>query len=150
LDRKETVNPIFVRRLTEADLAAVAQIHADAFPRQKHSAQWVECNARALPRMRYYVAESEARIRGFVLWTEKSGFRDKVVLELEQIAVAPSEQRRGIGEALIRKSLPDIAAQLAERGAALNAVVVSTRADNQAQRLYRNALGAEVEATVRG
>ena len=142
------MNPILVRRLTEADLAAVAQIHAAAFPRQTRSAQWVGCNAHAFPRMRYYVAESEERIRGFVLWTEKSGFRDKVVLELEQIAVDPSEQGRGVGEALIRKSLPDIAVQLAERGAALNAVVVSTRIDNQAQRLYRNALGAEVEATI--
>ena len=148
MDRKETVNPIVVRPLTEADLAAVAQIHAHAFPRQKHSAEWVECNARALPRMRYYVAESEEGVQGFVLWTEKSGFRDNVVLELEQIAVAPSEQRRGIGEALIRKSLPDIAIQLAERGAALNAVLVSTRTDNQAQRLYRKALGAEVAATI--
>jgi ribosomal protein S18 acetylase RimI-like enzyme len=67
---------------------------------------------------------------------------------LEQIAVAPSEQRQGIGEALIRQSLPDVAVQLAERGATLNAVLVSTRTDNQAQRLYRKALGAEVEATI--
>src|SRR5712691_1740056 len=72
----------------------------------------------------------------------------QVVLELEQIAVAPLEQGRGLGEALIRKSLPDIAVQLAERGATLDAVLISTRTDNRAQRLYRKALGAEVGATI--
>lgn len=142
------MQPILVRRMTQDDLAAVAEIHSQSFPRQKRSAEWIDCNIRAFPRIRSYVAESGKRIRGFILWTEKSGFRDRVVLELEQIAVAPSERKQGIGEALIRRSLPDIAGQLAERGATLHAVVVSTRTDNEAQGLYRKSLGAEVEAMI--
>jgi ribosomal protein S18 acetylase RimI-like enzyme len=88
------------------------------------------------------------RLRGFIPWTEKSGFRDDVVLELEQIAVAAPYRKRGIGEAFIAQSLPDVVEQLAGRSATIRAVVVSTRAGNDAQRLYRKTLGAEIEASV--
>jgi ribosomal protein S18 acetylase RimI-like enzyme len=139
---------VLIRRLTEKDVPKVAAIHAEAFPRQGRSMEWIQSNARAFPRMRYYVAELDGELRGFVLWTEKSGFRQHVVLELEQIAVAARHQKQGIGESLIVKSLPDVAAQLTNRGATLKAVFVSTRTDNNAQRLYRKTLGAEVEATL--
>lgn len=98
--------------------------------------------------MRYYVAELGGRVCGFILWTEKSGFRTQVVLELEQIAVDVTSRKQGVGSALINTSLPDVISHLAERGAKLSAVLVTTRADNQAQRLYRRILGAEVEAVV--
>jgi ribosomal protein S18 acetylase RimI-like enzyme len=137
-----------IRPCSEADLDAIADIHAQAFTRQGHSREWITCNARAYPRMRFYVAELEGEVCGFILWTEKSGFRDDVVLELEQIAVAAAYRRRGIGEALVVQSLPDVAKQLAARSAMVKAVVVSTRADNDAQRLYRKTLGAEIEASV--
>jgi ribosomal protein S18 acetylase RimI-like enzyme len=98
--------------------------------------------------MRYYVAEVGSRISGFVLWTEKSGLRTEVVLELEQIAVATRFRKQGVGTALIIESLPEVAKELATRGATLKHVLVTTRADNDAQRLYRRTLGAEVEATL--
>lgn len=79
--------------------------------------------------MRLYVAEFQSGVRGLILWTEQSGFRQDVVLELEQVAVAAAYRKRGIGEALVVQSLPDVA-------------------DNDAQRLYRKALGAEIEAKV--
>ncbi|HZO03006.1 MAG TPA: GNAT family N-acetyltransferase [Burkholderiales bacterium] len=135
-----------VRPYAHADLDAAAGIHAEAFARQQHSTEWIASNARAHPRVRLYVAELDAAVRGFILWTERSGFRSEVVLELEQIAVAAKYRRLGIGEALIRGSLPDVANQLAGRSANLKAVIVSTRADSAAQRLYRKTLGAEVEA----
>jgi ribosomal protein S18 acetylase RimI-like enzyme len=138
-----------VRAFTDADLEAAAAIHAAAFTRQGQSREWISCNAKAFPRSRIYVALLDAMPCGYVLWTEKSGFREAVVLELEQIAVAEAFRKRGVGEALIARSLPDVAAQLAKRGASLKAVIVSTRADNAAQRLYRKVLGAEVEATLR-
>jgi ribosomal protein S18 acetylase RimI-like enzyme len=137
-----------IRPFAEPDLDALADIHAEAFTRQRHSREWITCNARAYPRMRLFVAELEGAVRGFVLWTEKSGFRDRVVLELEQIAVAAAYRRRGLGAALVRESLPQVATGLAARGAAIDTVVVSTRADNDAQRLYRKTLGAEIEATL--
>lgn len=79
--------------------------------------------------MRRHVAEFQSGVRGFILWTEQSGFRQDVVLELEQVAVAAAYRKRGIGEALVVQSPPDVA-------------------DNDAQRLYRKALGAEIEAKV--
>jgi len=63
-------------------------------------------------------------------------------LELEQIAVLPQHRGQGVGRALIQQSLP-----MAE--AALKHVMVTTRADNQAQSLYRQTLGVEVEAVIR-
>ena len=88
-----------IRAYRESALDAVAAIHSIAYPKT-----------------RMYVAESDAGVIGFAMWTEKSGFCAQAVLELEQIAVA--------------------------------AVVVTTRADNAAQKLYRKTLGAEVEATI--
>ena len=74
----------------------------------------------------------------------KERFRAQAVLELEQIAVTPEHRRRGIAEALIRRSLSEVEKHLET----LKAVVVTTRADNAAQKLYRKTLGAEVEATI--
>ena len=137
-----------VHAYREADLDAVAAIHGASFPRQLHSREWIAANARAYPKTRVYVAESGGRVVGFVMWSEKSGFRAQAVLELAQIAVAPEHRRQGIAEALIRRSLPEVEKELAARSATLKAVFVSTRADNAAQALYRKTLGAEVEATI--
>jgi ribosomal protein S18 acetylase RimI-like enzyme len=137
-----------IRLFSQADTAAIAQIHAESFPRQRHSEEWIAANARAYPRARLYVASVDGGLRGYILWTEKSGFRPEVVLELEQIAVALVHRNRGIGEALIRQSLPLVAGELAMRSASVKAVLVSTRADNAAQRLYQKTLGAEIEATL--
>ena len=138
-----------IRTLDRADIKAVAQVHAAAFPRQRDSIAWISCNASAYPRMRYFIAEVDGTICGFVLWTEKSGFRDNVVIELEQIAVAPFVQRQGIGKALIVQSLALISEHLVECGRKLSAVMVTTRADNvSAHRLYSRALGAKAVATI--
>ncbi|MBW3569977.1 MAG: GNAT family N-acetyltransferase [Gemmatimonadetes bacterium] len=137
-----------IRPLLQPDLSAVAEIHARTFPRQRHSREWIECNWRAFPRMQYFVAAENEQALGFIHWSQKSGFREQVVLELEQIGVHPAHQGRGIGERLIRESLPQVVEHLRARGAQLKHVLVTTRADNQAQRLYRRCLGAEVEATL--
>jgi ribosomal protein S18 acetylase RimI-like enzyme len=141
---------MLIRPLTKIkyDIAAVAAVQAQAFPRQLNSLEWITCNAQAYPRMRYFVAVVEDDVVGYVLWTEKSGFRKDVVLELEQIAVLPAHQRQGIAEELIRQSLPHVTAQLEARGSTLNTIIVTTRTDNAAQRLYARVLGAEVEATI--
>lgn len=139
-----------IRPFADADLDAVARIHAAAFPRQRRSAEWVACKARAQPLVRIYVAAFHGGIGGYAIWAEKSGFRDRAVVELEQVAVDAERRRKGVGTALIRASLADLGARLADRGARLGAVVVTTRADNAAQSLYRRILGAEVEATIAG
>lgn len=143
---------MLIRPLTKIkhDIASVASVHSRAFPKQQNSLDWITCNAQAYPRMRYYVAVVEGGVCGFILWTEKNGFRHDVVLELEQIAVLPEHQRKGIGEALIRQSLPHLTTQLEARGSTLGAIIVTTRADNSAQRLYAKVLGAKVEAAIPG
>lgn len=138
-----------IRAFLPDDLPAVARIHAEAFPRQHRSEEWIACNVRAFPRCRYFVAEVGGRIAGYVLWTERSGFRAEVVLELEQIAVARDVRRHGVGAALICTSLRNVVQDLHSRGSSLRSVMVTTRSDNEAQRLYRRVLGAEIEATLK-
>lgn len=139
-----------IRPFADADLDAAAEVHAQTFPRQQASRARLACSARAFPRMQIFVPEAAGRVIGYALWTHRAGFRAEAVLELEQIAVAPAHQARGVGEALIRQSLAAGVEQRAERGARLKSVLVTTRADNAAQRLYRRVLGAEVEATITG
>lgn len=139
---------INIRQMTVKDIDEVANIHRAAFARQHRSKEWISANFAAFPRMQYYVATMSDVIYGFIHWTQKSGFRNEVVLELEQIAVAPEYQGKGLGGALIDESLPLVRHQLAERGAFLKHIIVTTRADNQAQQLYRKTLGVEVEATI--
>ena len=135
--------------MTSLDIKDVIAVHQAAFPRQMHSAEWIQCNLNAFPRMQYFVyVNNEGSIVGFIHWTQKSGFRQDVVLELEQIAVHPKYQNCGIGEQLIVHSIPLVQSQVSERGAKLKHIVVTTRVDNHAQRLYRKILGAEIEATI--
>jgi ribosomal protein S18 acetylase RimI-like enzyme len=98
--------------------------------------------------MRYYVSESEGNISGYILWVEKSGFRAQVVLELEQVAVRAQFRNQGVGAALIGVSLIEVSSSIASRGAELATVLVTTRTDNEAQRLYSKILGAKVVAII--
>ncbi|WP_211091879.1 GNAT family N-acetyltransferase [Vibrio agarilyticus] len=134
--------------MAAADLTKVAQIHAQAFVRQGHSQEWIECLFNGFPHHLIYVAERENALMGFIVWSQRSGFRQEVVLELEQLAVAQEYQRQGVARQLITASLPLIKVQLAKREASLKHVIVNTRVDNFAQQLYRDALGAEIAATI--
>ena len=95
-----------------------------------------------------YVAIKNETIAGYIVWSQKSGFRPEDVVELEQIAVLHSLQGKGIGKILIEQSLHQVRERLYENGSALKHVIVTTRADNHAQTLYKQVLGAEVEATI--
>lgn len=137
-----------VRRLKEGDIQSVATVHREAFTRHHESEQWVRCNFDAYPRIQLFVAPAEGRIRGFVMWTQRSGFREKSVLELEQIAVHPDYQGRGIGTRLIEDSLPVVEEWLADRNSSISTIIVGTRTDNEAQRLYKKTLDAEPAAII--
>ncbi len=139
---------VIIRKMTIDDLETVAKIHQAAFPRQLNSRDWIACNFEAYPRMQFFVAVQDGQIQGFIHWTQKSGFRADVVLELEQIGVHPDKQGRGLGTLLIKKSLPMVKEQISDRGASLKHIIVTTRADNKAQRLYRKTLKVEIEATI--
>jgi ribosomal protein S18 acetylase RimI-like enzyme len=137
-----------IRKMTDADINSVAEIHRQTFPRQGSSEKWIECNFRAYPRMQYFVAEDDSGIVGFIHWTQKSGFRREVVLELEQIGVLPQRQAQGIGRRLIEQSIPMVREQLNEHGATIKHFMVTTRSDNYAQKLYHKTLSARVECII--
>lgn len=139
---------IKIRAMLPADLSATAVVHRSAFARQKLSIEWLTATLNAHPRFLCYLAEEQGKVVGYILWAQKSGFRDQVVLELDQIAVLPDLRGQGVGRALIDQSLPMVKAALAQQGSTLKHIVVSTRADNHAQRLYRDAFGAAVVATI--
>jgi len=80
----------------------------------------------------------------------KVASRKEAIVELEQIAVLPAFHGKGIGTALIQRSLPVVAAQIAERGARIKHLLVNTRADNHAQQLYKKTMGAVPAATISG
>ncbi|ANU36139.1 GNAT family N-acetyltransferase [Vibrio scophthalmi] len=134
--------------MEQSDLTAAAEIYQATFVRQSHSLEWLQCNLNAFPRYMMFVAQSDNEILGFITWTQKSGFRREVVLELELLAVKPNCQGKGVGKKLIVDSLPLVKTLLASKDAILKHVLVTTRADNYAQELYKNALGAEIEATI--
>lgn len=138
-----------IRAFRKGDLAPAAVVHKAAFARQTMSYEWIECNANAYPKSQIFVAETvDGSIVGYIHWCQKSGFRPEVILELEQLAVHPEHQAKGIGTRLIMESLPQVHQQLQSRGAGLKHIVVTTRADNLAQELYKKTLRAEVEATI--
>ena len=137
-----------IRLAEEKDVENIAKVHSEVFSRQTNSHEWISCNFRAFPRIRYFVAELETEIVGYIQWTEKSGFRKEVVIELEQIAVLPSKQGKKIGTALIKQSLPLIKESLAKRQAHIKHILVTTRADNHAQQLYAKILNAKVETRI--
>ncbi len=132
----------------KGDLNKVAAIHAGAFPRQKQSKEWLSCTLKASPRTLCFVIEQNNLIEGYIIWAQKSGFRPEVVIELEQVAISPSQQNKGLGQYLIEQSLSQVKEQLSALDSSLKHILVSTRADNHAQSIYRKVLGAEVEATI--
>lgn len=143
-------NSLIIRPLQHQDLESAAEVHRLAFVRQTRSLDWLRSNLNAQPKTVCYAAMLEDQCVGYIIWTQKAGFRPEVVLELEQIAVRPDQQGKGTGAALITNTLPAVVSLLAEQGSTLKHIMVTTRADNHAQALYKRLLGAEVEATLSG
>jgi len=138
-----------VRRATPSDIAAVAAIHREAFPRQRDSETWVSATLAAAPRMVAFVAEHQSsEIVGYIFWAQKSGIRPSAVLELDQIAVRAEFRGLGFGKRLITESLSVLKSELRSNHQSVKSILVSTRAENQAQQLYANVLGAKIVATI--
>ncbi|MCV6590304.1 MAG: GNAT family N-acetyltransferase [Marinobacterium sp.] len=132
----------------EEHLNTAAQVHRLAFPRQYDSRQWLASSLAAGPRIMPFVLLLRGQVEGYIIWAQKSGFRSETVLELEQIAIHPGYRHQGLGAQLIRQSLPMVREQLDRQQSELKHIMVTTRADNRAQKLYRRVLGAKVEATL--
>ncbi|RMF32288.1 MAG: GNAT family N-acetyltransferase [Candidatus Nitrosothermus koennekii] len=109
--------------------------------------EWIRLKYLGYPANRYYVIEDN-EIKGYILWIELGGFRKDAVIELEQIAITPKEQGKGLGSRLIKESLKDVIKELEIRGSRLKLVKVTTGTENQAQRLYKKALNAKPVAVI--
>ena len=134
----------------EDDIAAVAKVHSEQFPRQMESVKWISCNFAAFPRILMFVARDEKdNIIGYIQWIQKSGFRQQSVIELEQIAVLKSQQCKGIGSLLIKKSLKYIKEYLTDTNSNLKAILMTTRIDNSAKSLYERVLKAKEIAVIK-
>jgi ribosomal protein S18 acetylase RimI-like enzyme len=139
------------RLATEADLPRLAELGAAAFsglrPAER-GLRWIRTSWAASDRFEYWVIESHGRVAGYILWAERGGFREKAVLELEQITVDSSLRNRGLATRLVRNSLEGVKARLADRGAELKLVEVTTGTHQSAMGFYRQALGAEPVAVI--
>jgi len=143
---------IEIVRAEKSDLEKMAQIASESFSglkELKDAKTWLECNFSAYPRMQYFVALVDGEISGYILWTERGGFRKESVFELEQIAVDQKFRGKGVATKIIEDSFLEIKKYVENRGAVLKAVEVTTGVDNQAQRLYTKTMGAKVECVVK-
>ncbi len=141
-----------IKELEKHEIQKVVEIASQSFSGLKDqikALKWVECNFNAHPRMQYFVAKSENKILGYILWVEKGGFRQESVWELEQIAIKPEFRGQGIGTKLIIESLEKIKKYLKKRNSKLKLVELTTGTENKAQELYKRTLGAEVEAIIK-
>ena len=137
-----------VKIAAEDNLDEISDVHKNVFHRQTRSREWLACTINAFPRSLCFVVRKNSKVCGYIIWAQKSGFRPQVVLELEQIAIHTNYQNMGIGQTLIKNSLEQVKQLLLAEGSKVKHIIVTTRADNYAQNIYRKVLGAEVEATI--
>jgi len=138
-----------IRRATPFDIPALATTHREVFPRQRDSEAWVSATLAATPRMFAFVAEvASSRVVGYAFWAQKSGIRASAVLELDQIAVLTEFRGKGFARHLIKESLAIVKSDLLSNHQVVKSILVSTRADNRAQRLYSDVLGVRIVATI--
>ena len=145
--------PVLVRPARETDLVEIATIASESFSGMRPveaGERWVRACWAARPRMRYWVAEQLGAPAAYILWIEKGGFRQDAVVELEQIAVRPSQRNRGLGAELVRKSFDQLTHEIEADGRHVKVVEVTTGTEQGAVEFYRRTLGAEVVATVPG
>lgn len=141
---------ITVRKATLRDVPSMADIHAEAFARQRDSEAWISATLSAAPRFYGYVAQAGAEVVGYIFWAQKSGIRPDAVLELDQIAVGKKHRAMGYAAQLIQTSAQLVEDELASHGQKVKAIWVSTRADNPAQHLYSKTLGVQAVAHIEG
>ncbi|GBD33780.1 hypothetical protein HRbin34_00071 [bacterium HR34] len=141
---------MIIRKMKEDDIENVAKIYLECFHGMNDIdivKEWIRLKYLGYPANRYYVID-DGRIKGYILWVELGGFRKDAVIELEQIAVTPKEQGKGLGSKLIKESLKDIIKKLEIRGSRLKLVKVTTGIENQAQKLYKKTLNAKPVAVI--
>jgi GNAT superfamily N-acetyltransferase len=141
---------VTVRAAERTDIAAIAQVYQACFPHEKNHAKWIEASFNAYPRGVYYVVEVEGQVHGYILWCVKNGFREKSIIELEQIGIHPDAAGKGLGKQLIMESLAPFIAHVRRQGCGVGAVMVTTSEGNFAEKLYQSTLGVSRAAVISG
>lgn len=134
---------ITVRRAHEGDLATIAELNSIAFSgnRDALSAKpWIDSRF-ADPTFRMWVGELDGKVAGYITWQIQGGWhREEPVIELEQTAVFKHMQGKGVGHALIQRTIPDIVGWVRETNERVREhvfITVWALVDNPANSLYR-------------
>jgi ribosomal protein S18 acetylase RimI-like enzyme len=144
---------LMIKPAYQKDLSAIAKINLACFhgcANLKESQKWVFCNFRAWPRFQYFIIKEKNKTIGYILWYFKGGWRQKSVLELEQIAIDPNCQGQGFGIRLIQESLNQLMKYLKKEKRKLKAILVTTGTEQKAKELYEKTLKAKPTAKIKG
>jgi len=137
--------------MREEDINQVARIYLQCFKGMqefKLAKKWITLRHSSFPASQFFIVTFNKKILGYIQWVELGGFRKNAVLELEQIAVSPEQQGKGIGEKLVKESLKQISSYLRNRKSSIKLIKVTTGTTNEAQRFYRRVLKAKPVAVI--
>ncbi|NQY20083.1 MAG: GNAT family N-acetyltransferase [Campylobacteraceae bacterium] len=135
--------------MKKSDLKSASLVHKENFTRQNFSYEYLECSFNSYPKSLIYIVEDNENIIAYIIWTQKSGFRKEVVLELEQIAVLKNKQANNVGTELIISSLKLVKNVLLKTQSRIKHIIVSTRDDNYVKKLYKKVLNVKVETVIK-
>ena len=139
-----------IGKAKKEDVESIAGIYKACFPKELNHKLWVESSFGSYPRGVYYVISIEGQICGYILWCVKNGFRDKTIIELEQIGIHPSSSGKGLGRTLIEVTLNKFKEHLSRLGHNVGAIIVTTSEGNFAEKLYQSTLGVSRAALITG
>lgn len=139
---------ILIQNAQKGDLQDITKIHQATFIRQKDSYQWILSTFSAYPRYFCYVLKCDLQIVGYIFWAQKSGFRPEVILELDQIAIHPDFQGKGLSRILIIDSLKILQIELQKNEQTIKNILVNTSKDNFTQKIYQDVLAAKEVAVI--
>ena len=130
-----------IRKAENADVENIADVYKACFPKEFDHKLWIEASFNSYPKGVYYVISIKERICGYILWCVKNGFREKTIIELEQIGIHPDFAGKGAGKKLIQRSIDKFKVHLSVVGYDVGAVIVTTSEGNFAEQLYQSTLG---------
>lgn len=112
--RGATVTPMFIRRETPEDAAAIRAVHAAAFghpeqpdrpPVEADLVDALRASDAWLPALSLVCTDPSGELAGHVVCTRASIAGEPVALGLGPLGVVPSQQRSGVGSALMHAVL---------------------------------------------
>ena len=144
--------PFYVRPMSINELDHVVQIYLKSFKgmvNPESIRRWFICQLNSYPRNIGFVAVVGDAVRGYIVWCERGGFRQRAVVELEQIAVHPDFRRKGLASYLTIQSFIYLKKLLKDERRSVRLVVIYTSAEHGARSLYEKTLGAKREAVLK-